>query len=244
MNVSKKIFMGLIYIYISIAALSAENIIGVGLSFPTLMFSKNASKSVKGNDTEFLARHDTLSDTKLRGTQVTFGLKHIFDNRFVLGGDLGVGAAKLKLNDVKDPADYLLADLNLSLGVAAVRTDRVTLILSGILGARIASMDDAALVFRTTANRTSDRKPWDRENPFIPWDESGRYLALNVGGEVFANFQIAKTVGLFASCKVTNSFGNLKKKYRDNVNCASTTVTYKRTSALAIAPSAGISFKL
>lgn len=250
MNVSKKVFLGLIYIYISIAALSAENILSVGLSFPTLKFDKDASRSgtttVKG--LELPARANTLSDTKLQGTQVTVGLKHIFDNRFVLGGDLGVGEATLKLNGTKDTADYLFADLNLSLGAAIVNTDRVTLILSGFLGARVASMDDTACTICASQKWNFDKTPAepveiDKTNA-VSWDESGRYLAFNIGAEIFANFRIGKTAGLFASCKVANSSGNLKKKYRDNVSETSSKVTYKRTTALAITPSVGVSFKI
>ena len=85
MNVSKKIFMGLIYIYISIAALSAENIIGVGLSFPIQNFSnyKSYTEELTGHGYAYgKAGSGSLSDTDLAGYQVAFNFKHIFDNKF------------------------------------------------------------------------------------------------------------------------------------------------------------------
>ena len=233
MNVSKKIFMGLIYIYISIAALSAENIIGVGLSFPIQNFSnyKSYTEELTGHGYAYgKAGSGSLSDTDLAGYQVAFNFKHIFDNKFALGGSFGIGTATLKFegdDDYEDLADF---SLDLSLGYAVVNSERVTLILSGIGGWRYAfgGPQEAIVLYNGNLALT---------------DAYTTVSTFNIGAEVFANFKLGEKAGLFASCKVTRGVGDLKGEYED-WNGNTLTATQHDAAGVCITPSFGFSLKI
>lgn len=207
------------------------------MSFPIQNFSKydKETAEIVGPTSGFgytETGSGSLSDVSLLGCWVDFNFKHIFDNRFVLGGGLGLGSATLAAggSDYEDLFDF---SLDFSLGYAVVNTERVTLILSGIAGWRYAVGGPQEMVLLGVRE---DGAP-------VPVDAYTTVSTFNIGAEIFANFKLGERAGLFASCKVTRGVGDLEIEYED-MYANTLTDTVSGASGVCVTPSVGVSFKL
>ena len=234
---NKKLLMGLVYIYISIVALSAETITSLGVTFPIMKLLKADTFTAEcsnplHSDWDKDVPKDFFDDYKISGVQGTVKVRHIFDNQFVLGADFDIGQARLKYDGSSNGlAKYTAMNLDLTLGYAAVDAERFTLIFSAIFGlqhakANLGSGDfDSISHYGYTENATE------------------RYTAFEFGGELFMNFRIGDCFGLFASCKLTYDIGNLRDEYpgKGSSGC-DPKETFHKTTAFVVKPSVGVSF--
>ena len=221
--------------------MSAETIVGLGVSFPFMNFLKNGNYTEDctshSGSVEYEIPNDYFDGIKTSGVQFSIKVRHIFDSRFVLGLDFDIGKSKLKINGNSDgTARYLDMNVDLAIGYAIVDGERLTMILSAIAGVHHGKADLGSIYGGVTPSYFSGL-----DGHYNLYGEViERYTAFEIGGELFANFKIGDIAGLFASCKVMYNIGNMRDKY--DVVGDEVTVAFHKTTAFVVKPSVGVSF--